>query len=73
LVKWIEGMAKRPVRSARTGRGVPHSGKEVGGLDQPKLSWHSCTDALTRPRVSKTLGVSRVELGVDGVQNHWIH
>lgn len=41
-----------------------------GRLRRSTISRHSCTDALPLPRVSKTLGVSRVELGAGGVQNH---
>ena len=57
---------------ARRGWGVwvtlPAGGDRLHRLTTPP---HSCTDALTRPRVSKTLGVARVELGADGVQDHW--
>jgi len=31
-----------------------------------------CTDARLRPRVSKTLGVSRVQVGADGAKDHGI-
>ena len=67
MVRW--GMQNAP--SALGADGAWGFTLPLGGgrLCRSTISRHSCTDALTLPRVSKTLGVSRVELRI-GVQNH---